>query len=190
MVKKKGEQDFKIELVAIGSISPNDSNPRVIKDDKFLKLVKSIREFPQMLKIRPIVVDANMVVLGGNMRLRACIEAGLSEVPIIKADSLTDEQKQRFIISDNVAFGEWDWDTLANDWDMDELKSWGGEEKKTTAKQKGSRYKIVNDYYNFKLMIHKNDIDRLMDKLEYVMLENGFETHSDALLHIADKHKR
>lgn len=125
MAKKTAEQDFKIELVAIGSISPNDSNPRVIKDDKFLKLVKSIREFPQMLKIRPIVVDANMVVLGGNMRLRACIEAGLSEVPIIKADSLTDEQKQRFIISDNVAFGEWDWDALANDWDSKDLNDWG-----------------------------------------------------------------
>jgi len=125
MGKKTAEQDFKIELVAIGSISPNDSNPRVIKDDKFLKLVKSIREFPQMLKIRPIVVDANMVVLGGNMRLRACIEAGLSEVPIIKADSLTDEQKRRFIISDNVAFGEWDWDALANDWDSEGLNDWG-----------------------------------------------------------------
>jgi DNA modification methylase len=110
---------------AIGTILPNPSNPRIIKDDKFKKLVKSIQEFPEMLELRPIVVDGNMVVLGGNMRLKACIAAGLKEVPIIVADNLTDAQKGEFIIKDNVGFGEWDWDLLANQWDVEALEDWG-----------------------------------------------------------------
>ena len=114
-----------MQRAAIGTIIPNPTNPRIIKDDKFKKLVKSIQEFPQMLELRPIVVDGNMVVLGGNMRLKACIAAGLKEVPIIIADQLTDEQKGEFIIKDNVGFGEWDWDLLANEWDVEALTDWG-----------------------------------------------------------------
>lgn len=114
-----------MQIAAIGTIIPNPSNPRIIKDDKFKKLVKSIQEFPQMLELRPIVVDSNMVVIGGNMRLKACIAAGLKEVPIIVADQLTDEQKSEFIIKDNVGFGEWDWDLLANEWDVEALTDWG-----------------------------------------------------------------
>ena len=109
----------------IRTIKSNPENPRVIKDEKFAKLVKSIKEFPQMLEIRPIVVNDEMVVLGGNMRLKACIEAGLTEVPIIKASSLTPDQQKEFIIKDNVGFGEWDWDVLANDWDAEKLTDWG-----------------------------------------------------------------
>ena len=111
--------------VAIREIKPNTNNPRFIKDDKFRKLVKSIKEFPEMLELRPIVVDSDMVVLGGNMRLKACIEAGLTEVPILVADQLTEEQKKEFIVKDNVGFGEWDWDLLANEWDTDLLEEWG-----------------------------------------------------------------
>ena len=114
-----------MQRAAIGTILPNPSNPRIIKDYKFKKLVKSIEDFPQMLELRPIVVDSNMVVLGGNMRLKACIAAGVKEVPIIVADQLTDIQKNEFIIKDNVGFGEWDWDQLANQWDMDLLNEWG-----------------------------------------------------------------
>ena len=114
-----------MQRAAIGTIIPNPTNPRIIKDDKFKKLVKSIQEFPQMLELRPIVVDSNMVVLGGNMRLKACIAAGLKEVPIIVADQLTEEQKGEFIIKDNVGFGEWDWDLLANEWDVETLQDWG-----------------------------------------------------------------
>ena len=114
-----------MQRAAIGTIIPNPTNPRIIKDDKFKKLVKSIQEFPQMLELRPIVVDGNMVVLGGNMRLKACIAAGLKEVPIIVADQLTDAQKGEFIIKDNVGFGEWDWDLLANEWDVETLQDWG-----------------------------------------------------------------
>ena len=111
--------------VKISEVNSNPNNPRIIKDEKFEKLVKSIKEFPEMLKIRPIVVNADMVVLGGNMRLKACKEAGLKEVAIIKAEDLTEEQQKQFIIKDNVGFGEWDWEDLANNWDAEQLTDWG-----------------------------------------------------------------
>lgn len=111
--------------VKISEVKSNPNNPRIIKDDKFQKLVKSIKEFPEMLNIRPIVVNADMVVLGGNMRLRACKEAGLKEVAIIKAEDLTEDQQKQFIIKDNVGFGEWDWEDLANNWDAEQLTDWG-----------------------------------------------------------------
>jgi len=114
-----------IETISLNKIKTNPNNPRLVKDDKFDKLVNSIKTFPEMLKIRPIVVNDDMIVLGGNMRLKACKEAGLKEVPIIKASSLTEEQQREFIIKDNVGFGEWDWDMIANEWDKDEIESWG-----------------------------------------------------------------
>ena len=114
-----------MERVDIRQIRPNPDNPRYIKDDKFKKLVKSIEEFPQMLELRPIVVNKDMVVLGGNMRLKACEAAGLKEVPIIFAENLTPEQEREFIIKDNSSFGEWDWDLIANEWDVDQLQDWG-----------------------------------------------------------------
>jgi hypothetical protein len=116
---------MKIETVKISAVKSNPNNPRIIKDDKFKKLVTSIKEFPQMLDIRPIVVNDEMIVLGGNMRLKACIEAGLKEVAIIKASELTPEQQNEFIIKDNVGFGEWNWDDLANSWDTEQLTEWG-----------------------------------------------------------------
>ena len=116
---------MKAELVNINKVRTNPNNPRIIKDDKFQKLVKSIQEFPQMLVIRPIVVNEDMIVLGGNMRLKACQEAGIKEIPIIKASNLTEEQQKEFIIKDNVGFGEWDWNDLANNWDANELSEWG-----------------------------------------------------------------
>jgi ParB-like chromosome segregation protein Spo0J len=114
-----------MERVDIKQVRSNPDNPRFIKGNKFDKLVKSIKEFPQMLDLRPIVVNQDMIVLGGNMRLKACEEAGLKEVPIIFADNLTPEQEKEFIIKDNSSFGEWDWDLLANEWNTDQLADWG-----------------------------------------------------------------
>ncbi len=114
-----------IQNLPINTVKANPNNPRIIKDDKFAKLVKSINEFPQMLKLRPIVVNDDMVVLGGNMRLKACKEAGLKEIPIIKASELTEQQQKEFIVKDNVGYGEWDWSDLANNWDSDQLEEWG-----------------------------------------------------------------
>jgi hypothetical protein len=111
--------------VKISEVKNNPNNPRVIKDDKFKKLVESIKEFPKMLEIRPIVVNQDMIVLGGNMRLKASISAGLKEVPIIYVDDLTEEQQREFIIKDNVSGGEWDWQMIGADWDKQELENWG-----------------------------------------------------------------
>jgi ParB-like chromosome segregation protein Spo0J len=116
---------MKTELVSIKLVKSNPNNPRIIKDDKFAKLVASIKEFPKMLEIRPIVVNDDMIVLGGNMRLKACIHAGLKEVPIIKVTDLTEQEQKQFIIKDNVSGGEWDWSMLANEWDAEELDAWG-----------------------------------------------------------------
>ena len=120
----KNEQ-MNIEWVKTTDIHANENNPRILKDDKFKKLVQSIKEFPEMLEIRPIVVNNEMMVLGGNMRLKAIQEIGLKEIPIIKAENLTEEQEREFLIKDNVGFGEWDWDALANDWNPEELNQWG-----------------------------------------------------------------
>jgi len=114
-----------IQKVKLSEIKSNPNNPRIIKDDKFHKLVKSIQEFPKMLEIRPIVVNQDMIVLGGNMRLKASKEAGLKEVFIVKADDLTEDEQKQFIIKDNVGFGEWDWEMLANEWEADLLEEWG-----------------------------------------------------------------
>ncbi|RPG86044.1 MAG: hypothetical protein CBD69_005845 [Crocinitomicaceae bacterium TMED209] len=116
---------MKTEIVKLYKIKNNPNNPRLIKDDKFHKLVKSIKEFPEMLKLRPIVVNDELVVLGGNMRKKACKEAGLKEVPIIKASELSVKKQREFIIKDNVGFGEWDWDLIANEWDSTDLDNWG-----------------------------------------------------------------
>jgi DNA modification methylase len=112
------------QLIKISQVKSNPNNPRLIKNDKFKKLVKSVQDFPEMLELRPIVVDENMIVLGGNMRLKACIEAGLKEV-WIEVANLTEQQKKEFTIKDNVGFGEWEWDMLANEWEQTELEDWG-----------------------------------------------------------------
>jgi site-specific DNA-methyltransferase (adenine-specific) len=114
-----------IQKIKITEVKQNPNNPRTIKDDKFQKLVQSIKDFPQMLELRPIVVNDEMVVLGGNMRLKACKEAGLKEVPVIKASQLTPEQQAEFIVKDNVGFGEWDYNLLLNTYDSAELEAWG-----------------------------------------------------------------
>jgi hypothetical protein len=110
--------------VKIGEVKLNDSNPRSISEVNFNKLKKSIKEFPEMLELRPIIVDENMVALGGNMRLAACKELGLKEVFVHKVIGLTEEQKKEFIIKDNISFGEWDWDMIANEWSINDLTDW------------------------------------------------------------------
>jgi len=110
--------------IATSKLKTNPNNPRSIRKDQLQKLVKSLREFPEMLEARPIVVDPDFVVLGGNMRLKAAQEAGLKEVPVYIA-SWEEAKHKEFIIKDNLAFGEWDWDMLANEWDATELKEWG-----------------------------------------------------------------
>jgi hypothetical protein len=113
-----------MKQVPLKEIKSNPNNPRVIKDDKFAKLVQSLKDLPEMASVRPIVVNQDMVVLGGNMRLKAMKEAGWKEAPVEVVDWDEDKQRQ-FIIKDNVGFGEWDWEMIANEWDAVELQDWG-----------------------------------------------------------------
>ena len=113
-----------MESLPISKVRPNSDNPRYIKDEKFKKLVQSLRDFPEMANVRPIVVNTEMVVLGGNMRLKAMQEAGWKDVPVEVVD-WSEEKQREFIIKDNVGFGEWDWDELANTWDAEDLNEWG-----------------------------------------------------------------
>lgn len=114
-----------IKELSISSLKLNASNPRFIKDDKFKKLVQSIKEFPMMLKIRPIIIDESFTILGGNMRYRASIEAGLKKVYTIQISDLTEQEKKEFIIKDNLGYGDWDFDILSNEWNIEELMKWG-----------------------------------------------------------------
>jgi ParB-like chromosome segregation protein Spo0J len=131
-----------LKKVKLSEIKNNPNNPRILKDDKFAKLVKSIKEFPKMMEIRPIVVNSDMIVLGGNMRLKACKEAGLKEVPIVLADDLTEDEQKQFIIKDNLGYGDWDWDMLANEWESELLEDWGLEVWKAPAE---IDYSILDD---------------------------------------------
>lgn len=116
----------------LSSIKPNPNNPRVIKDEKYKKLLNSLKDFPKMLEARPMVcvtdTDGKLYPLGGNMRYRALKELGYKEIPdnwVKIVDDYTEDERKEFTIKDNVAFGEWDFDALANDWELHELKEWG-----------------------------------------------------------------
>jgi hypothetical protein len=162
-----------MQIVKISEVKLNPNNPRLIKDDKFKKLVQSIKDFPEMLNIRPIVVNQDMIILGGNMRYKACKEAGLKEIPIIKTD-LTEDQQREFLIKDNTSGGKWDWEVLANEWDSEQLEAWGldlikfdlepdyedliGEEKNKPATMKIT-FKTVEQ-----LQQAENDIQELIDR--------------------------
>ena len=151
-------------MVPIGEIKENPNNPRVIKDKQFLKLVKSVTEDSWMLKLRPLVVDKDMVVLGGNMRLKACIQAGFIELPIVKDTDLTKEQKDKFIIKDNLSYGLWNWEQL-NEWDTEKLEEWGLELETEKEENHEQGEEIFSEYLgeanNYVVLMFDNDIDWL-----------------------------
>ncbi len=116
---------MKVEKIKVDKLISNPNNPRTINKDKFKKLKKSIKEFPKMLKIRPIVIDENNIVLGGNMRLEALKSLGIKETYCVLESNLTQDEKEQFIIKDNVGFGDWNFDILANEWEIEKLDDWG-----------------------------------------------------------------
>jgi hypothetical protein len=129
-MSKSTSKSPEIEWISITSVEPNETNPRYITDTDFQKLCKSIQDFPQMMQLRPIVVEKSkqrgkVIALGGNMRLRACKHLGWTDVPIVRADNLTDEQRSEFILKDNIAFGQWDYEILANNYNIETLSDWG-----------------------------------------------------------------
>jgi DNA modification methylase len=175
-----------IKIVDIKTVKPNPSNPRHIKDHKFTQLVKSIRHFPEMLQLRPIVVDSDNIVLGGNMRLKACIEAGLKEVPIIVASELTDEQQKEFIIKDNVGFGEWDWEQLANEWEIEQLSDWGLD---LPIEMEDTEIEAVEDNYQAPDTIETDIVIGDLFEIGEHRLLCGDSTDSDAVARLMDGEK-
>jgi hypothetical protein len=186
-------------VVKINEIKLNPNNPRLIKDDKFAKLVQSIKDFPEMLEIRPIVVNDDMIILGGNMRFKACKEAGLKEVPIIKASGLSTEKQREFLIKDNVSGGEWDFELL-KEWDALELESWGldlpifetsndnSDDNIDLSTFKDSADKYLNNQIRqilltFDVDTHKKTLDRLLSVQKDFDLE---EDNSNAVIKLLD----
>lgn len=163
-----------MQTLPISKIKANPNNPRTIKDDKFFKLVQSLKDLPEMAKVRPVVVNQDMVVLGGNMRLKAMKEAGWKEVPVEIVDWDEDKQRQ-FIIKDNVGYGEWDWDILANEWDAEQLDDWG---------INIPLFNTDNDYADKNKEIDVDNLDGMMIlKLNYT--EEEYWRVKEALIKIA-----
>jgi ParB-like chromosome segregation protein Spo0J len=152
-------------------IKPNPNNPRVIRDYKFQKLKQSISEFPKMLSLRPMVIDENNVVLGGNMRLRVLQELGFNDIDeawVKRSSDLTEEEKKRFIIADNVSFGEWDWDTLANDWDVVDLEAWGLDIPFYDEEVKQEESKEEEDFKTLELKFNAWDYKNVVARLKQI----------------------
>jgi hypothetical protein len=188
----------------INELQSNISNPRLIKQNKFEKLVKSIKEFPQMLELRPIVIDENNVILGGNMRYKACVEAGLKEVPVKIAKGLTEEQKQEFIVKDNVGFGEWDWDILGNEWDNVKLGEWGmdlwnpDKDNEWNGSDNLKDTDMLDGYLNketgvLKISYLQDDFKTVVNQLNEITEKENFQDFSQTLNYLIkfyNEHKR
>ena len=188
------------QLIKLYKIKGNPNNPRIVKNEKFKKLVESIRGFPEMFEKRPIVVDENLMVLGGNMRLKACQELGIKDIWVDIATSWTDKQKNEFVIKDNNHSGEWDWDILANNWSTLELQDWGldvwkGAEESEffdveDVENNENKPKASDDNYSVfeMIMLHEDKIF-LLNVLNNIKKEFDLKTTADALLHLAKNHK-
>jgi hypothetical protein len=186
-------KERKAKSMDISALKLNDKNPRYIRDEKFEKLIKSLTDFPKMLEYRPILVNKDLVVLGGNMRLRAAKEIGLTKIPVVVCDELTEEEQRELIIKDNVGYGEWDWEMLANDWNKEELEDWGldvridtfeGEEVDQEVKPSASD----DNYSVYELiMLHENKL-LLLETLNKVKDNYMFEKQEEALMEILRKY--
>ena len=189
-----------IQKVKISEVFSNPVNPRLIKEDKFKKLVQSIKDFPEMLQLRPIVVNEEMGILGGNMRYKACQQLGHKEVYIIKAENLTESQMESFVIKDNVGFGEWDWDILANEWDAVLLKDWGmdvwqPEEEDYNNNENDSDTDYLDKYLNkdtgvLKLSFLQEQYKEIIYKLDRIQLKENANDHSETFLKILETYER
>jgi len=195
MEKKITETKGTIELKLINA---NPNNPRTIKKNQLEKLKKSISEFPEMLELRPLVVDEDMVVLGGNMRLKALKELNFTQVPYIQVLGLTDEQKQQFVIKDNVNYGDWDWGVLQNSWNVDGLGDWGldvpewvidgdtepeidlDELDQALNKYIDGKIKQITCYFDTK------EYDVMIKKLEYIKDKEKLENHTKVLQYLTE----
>lgn len=194
--------------IKVSTLKLLKGNPRQIKDEKFAKLVKSISEFPHMMELRPIVVDENNVVLGGNMRLRAITELGMKTIPenwVKVATGLSEEEKKQFTIKDNVVFGGWDFDILANEWENKTLIDWGvdvwdfsdvknAEDITTNNQEYKSTDDLAMEYLNndmkkFEIYIEKKDYENFIKQITIIKHALQVETNSDAMLQLVLNYK-
>ena len=189
-----------VKKIHISKIQENKKNPRVIKGYKFEKLVKSIKDFPKMMELRPIIVNDQNVILGGNMRYKAAVEAGLNEVFIVQAKNLTPKQQEEFIIKDNSSFGEWDWDILANEWEIKELSDWGldlpkiyFDEDKEPEIDKDIFDHELDTYINAKikqitLYFNADDYEKAIDDLQKIREKENLEDNTQVFKFLIDKY--
>ena len=185
-----------IKFINVNDIKPNNKNPRVIKDKKFADLIKSIKEFPEMLQIRPIIINKQNIILGGNMRYRASVEAGLKEVPV-KVVNLSKAKEQEFMIKDNVSSGLWDWDVLANEWDTANLADWGMDnymfgandldfnlDEQIEIEEELKDHKITDDgYVRFEIVIEEQEKKNLVGLISKIKKDLDCSS-AEAFLHI------
>jgi hypothetical protein len=175
---------MKIEKISIDKIKLNPDNPRTIKDKMFKKLVKSVKSFKKMRNAKPIVIDENMMVLGGNMRLRACIEAGIKEIEYIQVLDWTEEEKKEFIIKDNLSFGEWDYELLSSQLDIDTLNGWGFDINMPTVENKEININDIElDKEKFQLKLNYKESDYIKVTETLSKISNSLE---DALITVID----
>jgi ParB-like chromosome segregation protein Spo0J len=160
-----------VQTVKISEVKSNPNNPRLIKNDKFEKLVQSLKDFPEMAKVRPIVVNQDFVVLGGNMRLKAMKEAGWKEVPIEVVD-WSEQQQKEFIIKDNVGFGEWEWDILANEWEADDLEKWGLDVPVFEESEQEDLSDKITDTYRIEIVCESEEMQQ---QAYNDLIEQGYE---------------
>ena len=189
-----------VKKIHISKIQENKKNPRVIKGYKFEKLVKSIKDFPKMMELRPIIVNDQNVILGGNMRYKAAVEAGLNEVFIVQAKNLTPKQQEEFIIKDNSSFGEWDWDILANEWEIKELSDWGldlpkiyFDEDKEPEIDKDIFDHELDTYINAKikqitLYFNADDYEKAIEDLQTIRDKENLEDNTQVFKFLIDKY--
>jgi ParB-like chromosome segregation protein Spo0J len=160
-----------VQTVKISDVKSNPNNPRLIKDDKFLKLVQSLKDFPEMAKVRPIVVNQDFIVLGGNMRLKAMKEAGWKEVPVEVVD-WPEQQQKEFIIKDNVGFGEWEWDMLANEWEAEDLEKWGLDVPVFESEEQEDLSDKITDTYRIEILCESEEMQQ---QAYNELIEQGYE---------------
>ena len=189
---------MKPKKIAINKLKPNPNNPRTINKSKFERLKKSITEFPKMLELRPLVVDEEFIVLGGNMRLKALKELGIKETFYIQENELTPKEKNQFIIKDNASFGDWDWDSLANEWNNKDLLEWGidvwqPEEEEEKEIEKDSFADQIDTYINAQvkqivLYYNNEEYELALRNLENIRTKESLDDNTQVFNFLIEKY--
>ncbi len=191
-------ENRKYGTIDLEKIKSNPNNPRTIKKHQLEKLVKSIQDFPEMLQLRPIVVDEEFYVLGGNMRLKALRELKFKEVPYLMVEGLTPEQKKQFVIKDNVNYGDWDWDELTTNWDLTSMDSWGLDipswvidDDREPEIDRDVLDEALNNYVNAQikrivLFFSNEEYPGIIKKMEWLSKQHNLESNTDALQYLLE----